>query len=360
MLIYYQDIIAGTSRGNMTAGQKIIEFGTLDNEIQNYANHRVSAEALVTTVAATLAYAVNLVNVPVMPGSVVVTSAAPAAFTLTDDGNGNLLGAGMWGTVNYITGAVTLQYAADPTVAVVTVDYVIDIEAQATLPSIELAISNDTVKSEPYGLKVDSGLLESFQMRKRFGTALDQMLAKSLTGALTNETFGAALAKLAGNSAGNTTFSLTVPSGVTREQHLSSEFKRVVAAMETVLLANVGIGNLSSMVLGRDAASVVSEIPGFKRVTGANTTAPHIFGSLNGITIIRVPNAAQLGVNAGFGLHKGSDFTNSLTMAMYMPVMVLPRTVNFNNPLNSTSGIVTQFGLLTPQRGNFNTGITFA
>lgn len=65
--------------------------------------------------AATVHTFTGTLAAPVLPGSVVVVS---AAITLTDDGNGKLSdGAGNLGSVNYITGAISVTFTGFPAAA---------------------------------------------------------------------------------------------------------------------------------------------------------------------------------------------------------------------------------------------------
>jgi hypothetical protein len=64
---------------------------------------------------ATATFAHTVANLPVVPGTVTITAGAVVA---TDNGQGGLSGTGVVaGTVNYLTGVVSVTYSADPTVA---------------------------------------------------------------------------------------------------------------------------------------------------------------------------------------------------------------------------------------------------
>jgi len=57
----------------------------------------------------------NIVNIPIetFSASVSISGIDPSIFSLQDDGGGNLLGAGGYGTINYTTGAVTVKVLLD-------------------------------------------------------------------------------------------------------------------------------------------------------------------------------------------------------------------------------------------------------
>ena len=71
----------------------------------------IAAEVLATGDGNTKAYAGNLANFPVEPGTVAITDAVE---NFTDDGSGRLVGdAGGTGTIDYKTGAFAITFAVD-------------------------------------------------------------------------------------------------------------------------------------------------------------------------------------------------------------------------------------------------------
>lgn len=71
----------------------------------------IAAEVIATGNGATQVYADNLASFPVEPGTVSITDGVE---TFTDDGSGRLVGsAGGTGTINYKSGAITLDFNAN-------------------------------------------------------------------------------------------------------------------------------------------------------------------------------------------------------------------------------------------------------
>lgn len=70
---------------------------------------------------ATLPFAFTLNYLPVVPTTVVIQ--ASGVSNLTDDGSGNLTGADGSGTIDYLTGEVSVTYTTAPAAGDITVDY---------------------------------------------------------------------------------------------------------------------------------------------------------------------------------------------------------------------------------------------
>jgi hypothetical protein len=79
----------------------------------------IAAEALGTGDAVTTSFSKTLASKPIKPGSVTVT--APGPITLTDSG-GSWVGAAS-GSINYVTGAISVTYTTAPTAGAITVAY---------------------------------------------------------------------------------------------------------------------------------------------------------------------------------------------------------------------------------------------
>jgi len=348
---YYQKIIAGTTRGNQTAGNTMVQYNTIDPDVQGYSTSLIEAEALGNTAAGTLGYVLNLLQTPVLPNTVTVTVGLGTPLTATDDGNGNLVGSGFASTsaVDYATGVITIDLEADPAGAfAVTADYVVDLEAAASLPTVSLNLTSAPVRANLYALKADLGQYASFSFQKRFGKNLGQMVARAISGALTNETMGAGIRKLkAGATATAVNITNNQPAAAVsleRGAWIASEWKKQLAQVELSLLVNAGIGGVTGVVAGRELAAWLSEHPRFKQASMGMKTGPHIFGTIDGVIIIRVPNVSHVAAVDGYCVTKGENFLSSLTRATYMPITVLPGNVNFNNPIQSQQGLMTSLG----------------
>lgn len=113
----------------------------------------IAAEVLGAGDGATKAFSGTLANAPLQPGSVVVTDGVEI---FTDDGCGNLTGdAGGTGTVNYLTGAVSVSFNANVGDTVdVEVDYrmridgVLDEAVDTTKATAGNYVAHGTVRAD--------------------------------------------------------------------------------------------------------------------------------------------------------------------------------------------------------------------
>lgn len=71
----------------------------------------VASEIIATGNAATKTFSHTVAHLYPLPGTVTVTAGAVVG---TDDGNGNIAGTGITGTINYVTGAVSVTYTTAP------------------------------------------------------------------------------------------------------------------------------------------------------------------------------------------------------------------------------------------------------
>lgn len=356
--VYFKSVIACDTRGNVTAGDKIINpEAAADVAPENYAGDLI-VENVATTVATQLSYGIVLAEAPIRPFKVEV---AVGSLTLRaiDDGSGVLLGNGLFGTVDYITGAMTIDFAADPgNGADILVTYSVDFEGAATIPSIGMTNEFKTVRARIWALKSTIGIFQSFAMRKRFGMVAEDEAATDLVSALNAEMMNTAIKLLRANVQGNTNFTVAAPSGVSFFEHKQT-FKDTLMNAESVLLGNAGRGVINVYIAGRQQAALIATLPGFQKISDATTIGPHIYGTLDGVTIVRVPDSNILALNEGIALYKGpTPFEASMVNAPFMPLVVTTALPTGANPLTNQKAAAVWAGLesLVP---SFSTLVTF-
>lgn len=87
------------------------------------------------------------------------------------------------------------------------------------------------------------------------------------------------------------------------------------------------------MVAGRDAAAVIGTLPGFVKLSDGSTIGPHIYGTLDGATVVRVPFGSILGTNRVLLMYKGaSPFEAPAVYSPYMPLVVTTALPTGANP----------------------------
>ncbi len=103
-----------------------------------------------------------------------------------------------------------------------------------------------------------------------------------------------------------TTFVRTPPAGVSFFEHKQT-FKDSLAVAEATILGNAGRGMISTMVAGRDACAIIGTLPGFVKLSDGSTMGAHIFGTLDGATVVRVPHGEILDTNRVLLMYKGTS-----------------------------------------------------
>jgi hypothetical protein len=180
---------------------------------------------------------------------------------------------------------------------------------------------------------------------------MDEM-AKDLIRAVNLEIGGDMMRLFASTAVGTTTFSRAPSAGVSFFDHKMQYFDKLNEA-DSTLLGNAGRGQISVMLAGRNHAAFVAGLPGFEKLSDGRTLGAHVFGRLNGITYIRVPEDGVIGnADAGIGIFRGdSPFDAAGVYAPYMPLMSTADLPEGRNPLVTQKAVATMAGVqvLVPQ-----------
>lgn len=334
-IVYFKNVIAQTTRGNVTAGQSFLNSDSQEDVTPiGYAADRYQVE-VDETVSGTQTYNITLPNTPLRKyvNSVTIPE---LNLTCTDNGNGQLIGYDIQGTIDYETGAVVLTLANDPAGAyAVWATPVQDMEGATDIPKIQSRFSSKSVTAKVFALKETVGLEQSYAMRRRFGVIADDEIAIDLGAAINAELVNNAVSVLRQNAVGNVNWSKTAPTGVSYQDHKQT-FMDAVAMAESNMLGNAGRGTVSLMVVGREAGTTISTIPGFNKISDGTTLGPHIFGQIGGITVVRIPHQASMPVNEVICLYNsGSPFDAALLYGPYMPLIVTSAMPAGQNPLTN-------------------------
>jgi hypothetical protein len=294
----------------------------------------VSDKEVATGDGSTTTFNVTLDPVPVRPETFEVK--ADSVYG-KDDGKGNILGIGVWGTIDYKTGAVTLNFASAPASGVsIVVNYQIDIEAKGDIPSIKALFEAVPVRAKIYALKGVVGLLQSFALRQRFGIVAEDELAKDLVVAINDEIGGDLIRKMNANAgAGTITWDKTPPTGVSYFEH-KQQIKDKIADIEGLMANSAGRGIVNVIIAGSKVASILSTLPGFKKLATGKDMGAHIYGELDGVTVIRVNDTNTLPANVLLGVYNPDNpFEGAAVYAPYMPLTTTDLIPLSPNPLTN-------------------------
>lgn len=285
-LVYFKKLIASSSRGSVSAGDTLVDPTNIQNTVTGFASD-FSTFSAGTTTAGTKAYQVSLPGAPVRPGSVnvVISGANLPSF---DDSEGNLLGRGISGSIDYAHGVVSIVLADDPADGKdISVSYATDFELSTDIPQINYKFTSKSLTARVYALKTTMGLEQQYALRQRFGKIADEEAATDLVGQINAETMNVAIAMLRASSGVDFSWDAKADSGVSQHEHKLS-FADQIAKLDSAIVGKSGRGAANILVCGRSSSAIASTLPGFVKLTDGSAHGPHIFGNLNGTLIIRV------------------------------------------------------------------------
>jgi hypothetical protein len=356
--IWFKQVIASTSRGNVTAGQNLlnplsgrqsINSGFANNQILN-EDSGATGDGIVTTFAISASYG------PVLERSVNILAGTVLGI---DDGLGNIVGVGISGTVDYTTGAISVSFAVAPAAAVkLLTTYTTASELQDEIATIRSEFTSKTVQAFPMALRSDMGLFKAYSMGKRFNMDPSTQMAKDLTTELSSEISGAAIMKAYFAAVGNTNWDKTgnVALGISYTEHKLT-FNDSLADAESVILGNAGRTTGSMVyVCGTKASATLRTLPGFTKMNTQNATmGAHLYGSYDGVPVIRainIPDNEMLIISRGT-----SSFDSAIIFGSWMPLTIVDVKGDHRNPLKNSKGIASMNALDVVQ-ANLITKIT--
>lgn len=336
--VYYKNVKALTAKGNLSAGDSLLNIDTgKAKSAQGFASNQITTETGATGNGALKTFTFTAAAKPLRSQTLVVTVQGDAATYGKDDGTGIILGVGMSGTVNYVTGAITVNFAnAVANAAAVYITYQQNYEISTDIPELTSFWDSKQVFAKVYALKGSVGMLQSYGMRKRFGLVAEDELANDLVGEMNAEIGGDLIKKMYAAAVGSTSWDRTAPAGGVSDYEHRLSFKFALAKAEATLSGNAGRGLISQFVGGKDFCEIISTQPGFVKLTDGNTVGLHVYGTLDGVPVIRVLDTSILAATEALCIYKGaSPFESAAVYTPFMPLVVTSTLPNGVNPLRS-------------------------
>jgi len=346
--VYFKTIRSATKRGSQNVGNVVTDPRSGIVTPSGYSSAYVQNEVGASTGAVPVApfhYQFTLANAPVRPQAVTIALAGVYLTTIycQDNGTGVLLGTGqligglyvgMSGTINYTNGLVDVYFtSAPPALTNILATYETNFETNADLPLIDTYFDSKPILARIYALKGTIGLLQAYGMRKRFGLIAEDEIAKDIVTEVNKEIGGDLVRKLFAAQMGNTQWSKTPPANISYFEHKQT-FKDYLARAEAIMLSNAGRGTITCIIGGRDVCAIIQTLPGWTKLTDGNTLGNHVYGTLDGVTVIRVPESNLLAANKAILMWKGtSPFDTAAIYAPFMPLTVTATLPTAPNPL---------------------------
>jgi hypothetical protein len=311
---------------------------------RSYASNNVVESDTLSSSGGSAQYTLTLRQFPVRPSTVSFYLATNSGVFGNDfngydpsTGLGTVLGAGVSGYVSYgspaAAGVLHLTFASDPGAVAVVVNYQVNYEQADDLPRITTYFDSTDIFAQVYALKGTIGMLQSYGMRKRFGLVAEDELAKDLVAEI-NAEIGGDLIQLMYNAAmGNVTWFKAPPNNVSYYEHVQT-LKYAIADTEANMIGHSQRGTITTIIAGRNLCAIMSTLPGFNKLTDGNTLGAHVFGTLDGVMIVRVNEQAILDTNTAVCIWKGtSPFEAPSVYSPFMPLVVTSTLPAGKNPI---------------------------
>ena len=277
-IVFYMKFIYNKTKGSATSGQDIIE-----NPNESYSSELIDSEQLSVGDGAEDNFTGALSFTPVRPGTVQIVS---GTLTVTDDGNGNLvgnIGAGT-NTVDYATGGYDVTFSSapgsgDPIVA----QYSYDFEANDNLPDIDLALTSSPVTAITRKLRTRWSVEAQQDLKTLHGLDAEIEQVAGITSELKFEIDRELIRDIKNIALNSTTaFSKTPPTNVSFTEHKLLFVDKIIENSNKIFSSTQrAVGTWVNA--GVNTCSLIESLPGF--VSGgkpANTRGIYKTGRLNG------------------------------------------------------------------------------
>lgn len=316
--IVFMDIVTGRRKGRTPAG------APMWRALQGAVDRDDDADELVQDETGTLSgNAGTLEWYPIRAGTVTVTVGSD---TTTDDSNGSLLPSGSisGGTVNYVTGAITITGVS--ATANYDVTYAFNAEGNLNIQDYEMKLSSTPVTAKVMKLKTLWSEEADQNLQAMYNIKAESVLLNALTNALTYQKHRQVIFDLRARAdAGFVVWDAVAPASVNYQTHKFS----IIDAFETASNFIFGATNMVAgnwILLGLQAATVVATLPQFvSRNARTQMQGVTYLGDLGNKKIFADPHFP---VNEWLVGHKGDQFlTTGYVLAEYQKLYTTPDVV---------------------------------
>lgn len=333
---FYMDFIRSDNKGSATAGSSAFDSRTGPVQSEFYSSEVIDNEAPARTsgVADTDAFATRLAYAPIRPGSVQIVyteTVSGTSRTVTDDGNGNLVGTGSSGTIDYNSGAVSLSATTNNvTDASARATYRYVMEGSDQIASLDIVLTPAPLFARPYKLRLRYTMEAAQNAQAQFGIDVQSEMIAAVSEQIKfdfdNKVIGD-LWQFAG--AGNVQWDASVPPGVTWNDHKLSLVDSFVRADTLVFRGTKRMGT-NWAVCGTDVCNVIQTLPNFTKAPNmmgpSDTAGTRKIGVLaDQWTIYKSPYLPSSKWLQGW---KGDGWTQTgYVVGMYIPLYVTPQVI---------------------------------
>jgi hypothetical protein len=327
--IVYVDIVTDKAKGSVPAGSPFWRSLQGAADRFNDSDEKVDGEILGTQAAGSTTG--TLAWTPLRSGSIKISVGSDVT---SDDGNGLIIASGgiTGGTINYITGAMTVTGAGSNDGQSVSVDYVFDSEGNTNIMGYEMKLGSTPVTAKVLKLKAVWSEEADQNLQAMYNIKAEPILLNALTNALQYQKHRQVIADLRQRAdAGVVTWDAQAPSGVSYQTHKFSVIDAIATGSNLIFGAtNMAAGNW--LLAGLQLATVIETLPQF--VSKNNRTQMQgitYIGDIAGKKVFADPHYPNNEFLIG---HKGDQFlVTGYVLAEYQKLYTTPDIVlpDFNH-----------------------------
>ncbi|AYJ73910.1 hypothetical protein phiLo_58 [Thermus phage phiLo] len=336
-IVYYRKLVATSTRGGVTAGTEIGNpFGIVN------ANPDYYSEATTYTHSTSSGsggpgdtFSFTLPNTPLRKRYVSVMLGA--SYKAVDDGEGNLLGNGIFGTVDYDTGAVTVTVAVSYTPGTdnLTVTYHQNLVESTSVPGFKWELRSKLVQTQFFAIYSQFSSVTEYVIKQRFGRLFAEDLVYDATTQINAAVLSRAVKLLHQASMQWTplTWSQTPPAGVSAAEHRLTFLDMLESAI-TEIGNRSGAAAKSFIVTGLKGRVIMATL-GLKSQP-KSVTGPYLVGHWDGVPVYYAPPTVLPDNVVLVGYRGESWFEAPIVYAPYLPIMTVRGSASPNPMLQNT------------------------
>jgi len=309
-LVFYFDVVYGSTKGNVAAGSTMFSStGGPQTGNEDYSSDKINVEQIGVGTGAVAHYTANLSWIAVRPSSVTITT---GTHTVTDDGNGHLIGdvnGGGVNTINYVTGAIDVTFSSNvPGAAPIVVDYNYNMEMSDQTPEVDIVLSSSPVVAQPKHLKAKWSHDAEQDLMALHGINAETEIVAFLSNEVQKEIYNSMIRQARTVAPGGyIDWNSAVPLAVPEVIHRQSIVPRFTSANNAIFERTQRFG-ANWMVCGPQYASYVEALPDqyFTREKSLAGAGVHKIGTLStGQVVYKDPSYPTAEAIMG---HKGTSF----------------------------------------------------
>ena len=287
-LVYYQKITAANTKGNITSGDLLGSPKDMSKQPVGFIGTKVVNEAIGTGDGTTTTFSGTLANVPVQPGSLVITVAGETGYFMDVAQEASMTGATALlsvngnlgtGTINTSTGAYSIEFATAPTAsAAIQATYNRDVETitGGTNNQARLTVSLESkhLVAENFSVYTDTNLYQEALSKAVFGldwnAEVDNALGMLWNKEVANKIVSEIKAAIPANSVSTHDMTAFMSTGSGNNPLFSVQFISVVLGKIRQMIAQasgIAVTGASAIVIAPTILPIMEGLSKFKKAT---------------------------------------------------------------------------------------------